>query len=68
MPEYGCGTLDFPDYLNLELEQGCSPEKRNYYNLCKKMSLDRQVGSRYFITASNAGKILFFQEAALDFL
>ena len=68
VPEYGCGTLDFSDYLNLELEQGCSPEKTNYYNLCKKMSLDRQVGSRYFVTASNAGKILFLREAALDFL
>ena len=68
VPEYGCGTLDFPDYLNLALEQGCSPEKTNYYNLCKKMSLDRQVGSRYFVTASNAGKILFLREAALDFL
>lgn len=32
------------------------------------MKLDRQVGSRYFVTASNAGKILFLREAALNFL
>ena len=32
------------------------------------MKLDRQVGSRYFVTASNAGKVLFLREAALDFL
>ena len=58
VPEYGCGALDFPDYLNLELEQACSPEK-TYYRFCKKISLDRQVGSRYFVTASNAAKIFF---------
>ena len=68
VPEYGCGALDFPDYLNLELEQACSPEKTSYYQFCKKISLDRQVGSRYFVTASNAAKIIFLQEAALDFL
>ena len=59
MPEYGGGTLDFPDFLNLQLEQGCLLEKASYYQVCKKISLDKQVGSRYFVTASNAGKILF---------
>ena len=68
MPEYGCGTLDFPDFLDLKLEQGCLPEKGSYCQVCKKILLDRQVGSRYFVTASNAGKFLFLREAALDFL
>ena len=44
------------------------PEKKEYYGLCVKVKLDRQVGSRYFVTASNAGKVLLLQEAALDFL
>ena len=39
-----------------------------YYQHCKKMKLDRQVGSKYFVTAANAGKILFLQEAAISFL
>ena len=62
VPEYGCGALNFPDYLNLELEQGCSSEKASYYQLCTKVSLDRQVGSRYFVTASNAAKVFFFKK------
>ena len=68
VPEYGCGTLAFPDYLTLAMEGKHFPEKRDYYNLCAKVKLDRQVGSRYFVTASNAGKVLFLREAALDFL
>ena len=40
---------------------------RPYAPKFAKIRLDRQVGSRYFVTASNAGKILFLREAALDF-
>ena len=32
-----------------------------------KKVLDRQVGSRYFISASNACKIFFLTKAALEF-
>ena len=32
------------------------------------MRLDRQVGSRYFVSAANAGKIVLLQEAAVDYL
>ena len=32
------------------------------------MKLERQVGSCYFVTASNASKILFLREAAVEFL
>ena len=30
--------------------------------------MERQVGSRYFVTAPNAGKVLFLREAAISFL
>ena len=50
--EYGLGVLAFPDFL----EEGCTSEKASYYQLCTKVRLDRQVGSRYFMTASNAAK------------
>ena len=30
--------------------------------------MDRQVGSRYFVTAANSGKVLFLRQAAIDFL
>ena len=36
--------------------------------ICAKVKLDQQVGSRYFVSASNAGNILLLREAALDFL
>lgn len=64
VPEYGLGSLVFPDFLSCDSE----PEKKEYYEQCRKIKLDRQVGSRYFVTAANAAKILFLQEAALDFL
>ena len=47
--------LKFVDFLNLMLEEGRSPPaKAAYYLCCTKISLARQVGSRYFVTASNA--------------
>jgi E1A/CREB-binding protein len=39
-----------------------------YYQQCAKIKLDRQVGSRYFVTAANAGKVFFMREAAIRFL
>ncbi len=30
--------------------------------------MNRQVGSRYFVTAANSGKVLFLRQAAIDFL
>lgn len=44
VPEYGLGTLAFPDFL----EESCisGSEKASYYQLCSKVMLDRQVGSQ----------------------
>ena len=53
VPEYGLGVLAFPDFL----KERCS--SNSYYQLCSKLRLDRQVGSRYFVTASNARKFFF---------
>ena len=66
VPEYGLGTLAFPDFLQLN----CNSEfdQASYYEQCTKIKLDRQVGNRYFVTAANAGKILFLRDAAIDFL
>lgn len=68
VPEYGCGAIAFPDFLELKIRESTSSEIVSYYEFCMKVSLERQVGSRYFVTACNAGKILFLQEAALEFL
>ena len=68
-PEYGCGVLAFPDFLALkEDDSSLSEEDRAYYQSCSVVKLDRQVGSRYFVSAANAAKIYFLAEAAVWFL
>ena len=68
-PEYACGVNEFPDFLALMLGDGSlSEDSREYYQYCAKVNLHRQVGSRYFVSASNAAKILFLREAAVQFL
>ena len=68
-PEYGCGVLAFPDFLALKQEDSSlSEEDRTYYQSCSAIKLDRQVGSRYFVSAANAAKIVFLAEAAVCFL
>ena len=68
-PEYGCGVLAFPDFLALkEDDSSLSEEDCAYYRSCSVVKLDRQVGSRYFVSAANAAKIVFLAEAAVWFL
>lgn len=66
VPEYGHGAVTFPDFLALMASQSGSSEA-GYYQQCAKVRLERQVGSRYFVTAANAGKILFLRDAAINF-
>ena len=39
-----------------------------YYSSCANTTLERQVGSSYFVSAANAAKILFLKKAVLEFL
>ena len=66
-PEYGCGSLTFPDFLAIKCKES-KDQTTNYYHLCSYMVLDRQVGNRYFVSASNACKIIFLTQATLEFL
>ena len=63
-PEYGCGSLTFPDFLAIK----CKDQTTNYYKLCSSVVLNRQVGSRYFVSASNACKIFFLAKGTIEFL
>ena len=65
-PEYGCGVLSFPDFLAIKLQD--SGANKDYFLSCQNTILERQVGSRYFVTAANAAKILYLKEAAIAFL
>ena len=68
-PEYACGVVMFPDFLALKSsDSSLSDEAKAYYSSCSKVTLERQVGNRYFVTAANATKILFLREAAIEFL
>lgn len=67
VPEYGCG-FTFTEYLQMVCKEVSQPETLQYYKECVKVVLDRQVGSRYFVSASNAAKIFFLAKAAIDFL
>ena len=57
-PEYAHGAVAFPDFLEL-MSSTCNSSEALYYRQCMKITLDRQVGSRYFVSAANAGKVLF---------
>lgn len=54
-PEYGSGVLHFPDYLKLMAnDSSLDSADSSYYQKSLSLSLDRQVGNRYFVTAANA--------------
>ena len=68
-PEYGCGGQAFPDFLQIMLsDPHLNAELSQYYLMCSKIRLERQVGNRFFVTAANALKVLYLSEAAVSFL
>ena len=66
-PEYGQG-ITFKDYITYELNKPNTINRTTYLNNVLKTNLERQVGSRYFVTAYNSSRIHFLYPAALDFL
>lgn len=44
-PEYACGVLSFPDFLDLKMST-MEGEEQAYYLECLKVKLHRQVGNR----------------------
>ena len=56
-------------FFSIELEDSSlNSNSQTYYSSCASTILERQVGSRYFVSAANATKILFLTQAALEFL
>ena len=58
--------VKFSDFLQIQIKKANS--NAVYYQNCHAVTLDRQIGSRYFISASNTGKVLFLADAAIEFL
>ena len=68
VPEYGCG-INFKDYLSIMTsDTDLDEDDLKYYHNCSEVTLERQIGSRYFTTAANAMRIIFLREAAIEFL
>ena len=63
VPEYSCGVA-FKDFLSVRVDES----DESYYSDCATITMERQVGSRYFVTAVNALKIVYLREAAIEFL
>ena len=68
VPEYGCGVT-FGNFLSVRASDTELDENRlRYYSYCSEITLQRQVGNRYFVAAANAMRIVFLREAAIEFL
>ena len=67
VPEYSSGAT-FADFLALMSHDAETAELRSSYQSCASITLERQVGSHYFVSAANAVRIIFLKEAALHFL
>ena len=68
-PEYGSGVFEFPDFLDIMIaDPTLNEDDLAFYSACRDITLDRQVGSRYFVTASNASKLFFLKGAVIKFL
>ena len=67
VPEYCSGVVSFPEFLEVKISS-TSGEQQIYYRNCSKVRLHRQVGSRYFVSAANACKVLYLRNAAIEYL
>ena len=66
-PEYGYGASSFRIFLVRKAEE-CTGEEKAYYEYAQKVTLERQIGSRYYVTSCNAGCIYFLCSAMITFL
>ena len=67
-PEYGHGVLDFPDFLRIQAEKYGNADRETKYKQAATIKLQRQVGSRYFVTASNAARAFYLAPIAAEYL
>ena len=67
VPEYCSGVISFPEFLEVKISSTAG-EQQIYCRNCSKVRLHRQVGSRYFVSAANACKILYLRNAAIEYL
>ena len=66
-PEYGQGASSFRVFIASKIKQSCDEEKE-YYTKAEMVFFERQVGSRYYVTSCNAGRIFYLKRAMIAFL
>ena len=68
-PEYGRGVIGFPEFLKATLEDA-RVETQQLDNMTAPIHvrLERQVGSRYFVTSRNAGRNFFLAPHAVNYI
>ena len=66
-PEYAHGASSFRDFLVHKAAE-CAEAEREYFEFAQRVILERQVGSRYYVTSCNAGRIYFLRKAMVTFL
>lgn len=70
-PEYGHGVLDLPDFLTANAqtaESNGNMAKAQLYRKALQVKLHRQIGSRYFVTASNAARAFYLVPTAVEYI
>ena len=66
-PEYGQGASSFWVFIASKIKQSCDDEKE-YYTKAEMVFFERQVGSRYYVTSCNAGRVFYLKRAIIAFL
>ena len=66
-PEYCHGSSTFRVFLEDKARKS-SRDDKEYYLSTQKVVLERQVGSRYYVTSCNAGRLYFLRKALIEFL
>ena len=71
-PEYGMGVRAFPEFLQTLIEEANGiddeDEEMEEIKAALGMKLQRQVGSCYFVTARNAGRLFYLKKFIEKFL
>lgn len=66
VPEYGHGCKTFQEFLEMKTRNPqLQQTEKQYYNAAKTVKLARQVGSRYHVTAKNAGFYSFLRPSEI---
>ena len=72
-PEYGRGVQGFPEYIKSLIDESRAignSESEEVLSLKSALGvrMERQVGSRYFVTARNAGRVFYLRPLAIRYL